>query len=95
MSFVSHISLTNPKANNKRQGCCKKLLHANNVYQQKTRRVMFFLLQKYVIQIKRRHSFHKYAANNILVEILLSNNVVDLMEKISCHYLNVTTYLFG
>ena len=47
---------------------------------------MFFLLQKYVIQIKRRHSFHKYAANNILVEILLSNNVVDLMEKISCHY---------
>ena len=56
---------------------------------------MFFLLQKYVIQIKRRHSFHKYAANNILVEILLSNNVVDLMEKISCHYLNVSTYLLG
>lgn len=56
---------------------------------------MFFLLQKYVIQIKRRHSFHKYAANNILVEILLSNNVVDLMEKISFHYINVSTYLLG
>ena len=56
---------------------------------------MFFLLQKYVIQIKRRHSFHKYAANNILVEILLSNNVVDLMKKISCHYINVATYLLG
>ena len=56
---------------------------------------MFFLLQKYVIQIKRRHSFHKYAANNILVEILPLNNIVDLMEKISCHYIIVTTYLFG
>lgn len=56
---------------------------------------MFFLLQKYVIQIKRRHSFHKYAANNILVEILPPNNVVDLMEKTSCHYINVATYLLG
>ena len=56
---------------------------------------MFFLLQKYVIQIKRRHSFHKYVANNILVEILPPNNVVDLMEKTSCHYINVATYLLS